>query len=93
MSEEQAKIKIDGYQRLKLENFNDDGCDALVRAICERAADDWRLGMKAEQKHPERGATRNRIDAEHFFLSNYFHLLTGLDGSWVLAKLRKDMGL
>ena len=93
MSEEQAKIKMDGYERLTLEQFNDDGADALVRAICERAADDWRLGMKAELKHPEHGATRNRIDVEHFCLSNYFHLLTGLDGSWVLDKLRRDMGL
>jgi len=93
MSEDQAKIKMDGYERLKLENFNDDGADALVRAICERAADDWRQGMRTELKHPERGATRYRVDAERFFLSGYFNLLTGLDGSWVLAKLRKDMGL
>ena len=94
MSEEQAKIKIDGYQRLTLDQLDPDGIDALIRAICERAADDWRWGVRMEQKKRHQiSASRLKIDAEHFFLSEHFFILTGLDGAWVLDKLRRDMGL
>lgn len=65
---------------LKAEDITDDGYIAIVKAIVSRASRDV-TNFKP--------GTQARIQAEKFFESEYFNVLTGLDGQAVLSGLRK----
>ena len=63
----------------KLENIHEDGYALLVGAIVSQARRDY-------LKSPS--TSHNYIDAENFFLSDWFDKLTGLDGGEMLEKLQ-----
>lgn len=76
---------------MNLERVERENLDALVAGIAKQAAYDWRSSMAILQREPECGqADRTRIECENFFLSDYFHGLTGLDGERVLNRLKKE---
>lgn len=76
---------------MNLERVERENLDALVRAIVKQAAYDWRQAMAVLKREPDCGqAEIKRIECERFFLSDYFHMLTGLDGTMVLNRLRKE---
>ena len=92
---EQTKISVVGYKRIQLQDMDTRGALACISGICNQAAKDWRLAMNAEKKARktklEQKASELRRDCESFFLSEYFHDLTGLDGQAVLEGLRKTL--
>ena len=85
------KSDITGYRRLKFSEFNDNGCDHLVAAIVEKAAADYVWGRNAELRHPEKGISVLRSEAETFFRSGWFEMLTGLDGDAVICGLERKV--
>lgn len=81
--EKSVKIDTEGYERLKLEDMNIRGAYNLSAAIVRQAAHDW---MKAAKK--THGRSRIMEECESFFRSGYFQAITGLDGEYVLDRLR-----
>lgn len=63
------------------DNIATDGYVALVKAIVEQAKTD------VVTQSPD---SAFRIDAERFFQSSYFEVLTGLDGKTILHRLRRE---
>lgn len=88
---EQHTIDISDYERITPEKIHPEGAQALVEGIVEKAAKDWRDGVKHERKTGKRSGVRQ--ECERFVRSDWFTTLTGLDGRYVLRKLEKEMGL
>jgi len=86
-----AKIDVSTYKRLKLSEFDDHGCDRLVLAIVEKAAEDYIWGRNAELKRPKNGPSVQRMNAEAFFRGPWFEMLTGLDGAAVIYGLERQV--
>ena len=57
------------------------GIENLVTGIVTQAAKDYRKVRHLENSYEKR-------ELEEFFLSTWFHQLTGLDGQMVLDKLK-----
>ena len=88
-----SRIDMDLYQRMVYEQFDDDGARNLAEAVVKRAALDWVESVRCQIRHKSAEPGKMRIDTEHFFLSGYFYVLTGLNGRWVLDKLKRQVGL
>lgn len=68
-----------------------DGAYALVEAMVKLAIKDWRSAMKILRKRPNSySADVRRVNCETFFLSDYFYMLTGVDGNLLLNKLEEE---
>ena len=66
----------------------DENYRALARAVCMQAVRDWKLAKERLRRNPEnRGAQRLLEDTERFFLSDWFRILAGMDGEWILSRL------
>ena len=62
----------------------------LANAIIIRAVSDWRDAVR----HPKGSKSRLvREETEAFFLSDWFAMLTNVDGKWLLDKLKKESGI
>lgn len=57
------------------------GVENLVEGIVKQAAKDYRKVRDKEE-------SAEKTDLERFFLSKWFHTLTGLDGKLILEKLK-----
>lgn len=77
----QDLVGVEKMPALTKDDITDDGYIALVKAIVAQASND------VVTLSPETGF---RIDAERFFQSSYFEMLTGLDGKAILEKLRAE---
>ena len=63
---------------------------ALANAIVERAAKDYRRVLKYHYKQPENKKYKLEVEElEAFFLSQWFELLTDLNGRTLLINLRR----
>ena len=76
------------YERIRPEDIDIRGAHNLVRGIVEQAAHDWRAGVEMEKKTREMSHTR--VACETFFKSKLFESLTGLNGEYVLRRLRRE---
>lgn len=92
------KLTVDDYERIKSpDHINPDGAQYLVEAIIQKAADDWRTAAGALRRRPTNVVQKNDIlkkrkeECEEFFKSNYFGILTSIDGEALLAALRKEL--
>ena len=61
--------------------ISDKGAENLVEGIVKQAANDYRKVRNMEECY-------EKEKLEKFFLSGWFHLLTGLDGALVLGRLK-----
>lgn len=67
--------------------------EALANAIIEQAARDWRQSARKLRKNPDnQAALWMKKDCERFFLSDWFSVLSNLDGAVILEKLREVYG-
>lgn len=75
-------------ERLTIEKLNDDGCLLLVQTIVKDAANDYRSALVNLRRHPGSKEAQNAYNLQKkFFLSKYFHDLTGLDGQAIMDGL------
>lgn len=66
----------------------------LANGIVVQAAQDWRAAVKKLKKHPDRAESRReKEECEQFFLSEWFVLLTEVDGRGILQKLKQEAGI
>ena len=69
-----------------------DSLKALANAIIVQAAKDYRQALRKQQKEPDNAAARIRIEeVERFFRSDWYRLLTAVDGEMMIRMLREDV--
>ena len=66
--------------------LDDDGCHRLIGAVVRRAVEDH----NALKQLPDPAAARRAKETAFFFRSEYFRLLTGLDGRKILELIRRE---
>lgn len=64
--------------------------EKLVQAVVLLAVRDWRDAVKYPKSHT---AQETRAECEQFFRSRWFEAITGLNGSMVLRRLKKESHL
>ena len=68
----------------------DEGCENLVIAIVRQALIDYRDALKALKKNPNNiDECRIKNECEIFFNSEYFKLLTNVDGAYLLKNMER----
>lgn len=68
----------------------DEGCINLVIAIVRQALIDYRKALKSLKKNPNNiDKYRMKNECETFFSSEYFTLLTNLDGDYLLKNMER----
>lgn len=69
-----------------------DGMQNLCSAVVVQAAKDYRTNACKLRKNPEdTGAQAGVRELEQFFHSNWFTVLSGTDGSYILERLQKEV--
>ncbi len=69
-----------------------DGYERLANAIVILAAKDYRDALKKIKKNPHnRDAMDTAMQCERFFDSQWFSVLTEVDGGWLKEKLRREV--
>lgn len=64
----------------------------LCNAIIMQATKDFRTAARRLKKHPDDAtAQANMAKLEHFFLSDWFSVLTSANGEHILNRLRKEV--
>ena len=67
-----------------------EGCENLVIAIVRQALIDYRDSLKALKKNPNNiDELRIKNECEIFFNSEYFTLLTNVDGAYLLKNIER----
>ena len=67
------------------------GYEALANAVILQAVRGWRDACRINKSYPENFADeRKRKDIERFFRSDWFSVLTNLDGRLLLRKLQEE---
>ena len=67
-----------------------EGCENLVIAIVRQALIDYRDALKALKKNPNNiDEHRIKNECEIFFNSEYFTLLTNVDGAYLLKNIER----
>ena len=68
----------------------DEGCENLVIAIVRQALVDYKSALKALKKNPNNiDKRRIKNECEMFFSSEYFTLLTNVDGAYLLKNMER----
>lgn len=69
-----------------------DGYEKLANTIVILAAKDYMAALKRIKKNPHnRDAIGTAIQCERFFESQWFSVLTDVDGTWLKEKLRREV--
>lgn len=67
-----------------------DPYQALTNAIIEQAVKDYRKALKIYYLHLQKQQYRQDVeDLERFFTSQWFELLTNLDGRSIMTRVRR----
>lgn len=68
-----------------------DPCDNLAQAVILQAVKDYRTARKELKYHPKNKDTKLMIeDCERFFRSDWFGVLTSVDGQMLLKRLQEE---
>ena len=71
-----------------------DPYESLANATILQAVKDWRDSVKKLKKRPRfQPAMDMKKECEEFFLSDYYKILSSVDGEWLLTKLKKEAGI
>ena len=69
-----------------------DGYRELANAVVVQAVKDWRSASAAIRMNPDHEAAKKTLkDCERFFLSDWFGVLSGLNGKAILQKLKAEV--
>ena len=68
--------------------------EMLANAIIEQAAKDFRAAQKKLEKNPYNVAAQRTVrEVEVFFLSDWFKVLTAVNGPMILKMLKEECGV
>lgn len=78
------------YRRLTIDRLNDEGVINVFSEMLSQAATDFKEAFIAHRCDPsDEVAESQYIEARRFFLSEYVHALTRVDGRKIIAKLER----
>lgn len=67
-----------------------DPYEKLANAIIILAARDYRTALRRQKKKATPGNEQEIRNIERFFRSQYFDMLTGVDGEYLIEQIRKE---
>lgn len=68
-----------------------DSYEMLANAIILEAVRDYRRALRSLKRNPgNKAAAEMAVECEGFFRSDYFELLTSIDGERLISDLRKE---
>jgi hypothetical protein len=74
-------------------NLDTEGVYRLIQEIVKQSARDWRDAMRCLRKNPYNfKANMTAVECELFFMSDYFYLLTGVDGEQYMQRIGQQYG-
>lgn len=66
--------------------------EALANAIVLQAVNDYRAALKKVKKNPNnREALDEALQIERFFKSQWYQVLTSVDGEYLINRLRREV--
>lgn len=66
--------------------------EALANAIVLQAVNDYRAALKKVKKNPNnRTALDEALQIERFFRSQWYQVLTSVDGEYLINRLRREV--
>lgn len=73
-------------------NLAENPCEKLANAIVLQAVLDYRAALKKVKKNPKnRDAMDEALQIEKFFRSEWYQVLTSVDGEYLIDRLRKEV--
>lgn len=73
---------------------NGDPYENLANAIILTAVDDYRRALKKYSKNPDSKSVKAEVDSlEKFFRSQWYSVLTSVEGEFLIRKLRAEFNL
>lgn len=76
----------------KTPNYNEDGLENLANAIILQAVKDYRKALKG-YSIDGRNCSSVVSECERFFRSEWFRVLTNVNGEYLITRIRKEYGL
>lgn len=72
-------------------NLAEDPYEKFANAIILQAVNDYRETLRKVRKNPQnREALNNALQIERFFHSEWYQILTPVDGEYLINKLREE---
>lgn len=72
-------------------NLAENPYEKLANAIVLQAVSDYRAALKKVKKNPKnRDAIGGALQIEKFFRSEWYQVLTSVDGEYLINRLRKE---
>ena len=73
-------------------NLAENPYEKLANAIILQAVSDYRAALKKVKKNPKnRDAIDEALQIEKFFRSEWYQVLTSVDGEYLIDRLRKEV--
>ncbi len=73
-------------------NLAENPYEKLANAIVLQAVSDYRAALKKVKKNPKnREAIEGALQLEKFFRSEWYQVLTSVDGEYLIDRLRKEV--
>ena len=73
---------------------NGDPYENLANAIILTAVDDYRRALKKYSQNPDSKSAKAEVDSlERFFRSQWYSVLTSVEGEFLIRKLRAEFNL
>ena len=73
---------------------NGDPYENLANAIVLSAVEDYRNALKKYSRNPESKSAKTEVDSlERFFRSQWYSVLTSVEGEFLIRKLRAEYNL
>lgn len=76
----------------KTVNYNEDGLENLANAIIVQAVKDYRKALSGFSSDGK-SDTDVIAECERFFRSEWFRVLTNINGEYLITRIRKEYGL
>ena len=76
----------------KTPDYNEEGIEILANAIILQAVKDYRKALRGFSLNGK-SSTAVIAEYERFFRSEWFRVLTNVDGEYLIINIRKEYGL
>lgn len=77
---------------MSCKNTNIDPYEALANAIVLQAVKDYWRALKSYLRNPSNNSARYKKESlERFFLSDWYRLLTAVDGEMLIEKINQEV--
>ena len=72
-------------------NLAEDPYEKLANAIIVQASKDYMANLRKKKRNPGSVSAEHDIrECERFFRSDWYHVLTSIDGEYLMGRLRKE---